>query len=100
MKLYEAIFCGLVTYAGVAGFLWFHMQAITDLPREKRLAGLGRYNTLIYFPMLSAHGKRSAVCSWLSLLVMFGGMMLLFGVVVTIPPQHGPYAVAQSSSSP
>jgi hypothetical protein len=99
MKLYEAILYGLVTYAGAAGFLWFHMQATTDLPVELRYSAGQPYGALIYFSRLSAHGRISLACSWLSLLAMFGGMMLLFGLAATIPPRHGPYAVTQPATS-
>jgi hypothetical protein len=93
MKLYEAIFFGLVTYAGAAGFLWFYMQSVTALPAELRNPGFERYRPLIYFNRLSFHGRASVICAGLSILVMFGGMMLLFGLAISIP-MPPPHAVA------
>jgi hypothetical protein len=90
MKLYEAIFYGLMTYAGAAGFMWFLMKAIQTAPRDdpgqRSMWGPKLSN-------LSDLGRMSVVCGALSLLIMVGGLMLLYGVAVSIPPQHGPYAV-------
>jgi hypothetical protein len=85
MKLYEAIFCGLVTYAGVAGFLWFYTQSVTALPKELRNPGFERYRPLIYFDRLTPHGRISVICAGLSMAVMIGGMILLFSVATSIP---------------
>jgi hypothetical protein len=90
MKLYEAIFFGLVTYAGVAGFMRFYVQSVTALPEELRNPGFERYRPLIYFDRLTPRGRISVVCAVLSMAVMIGGMCLLFGLAISIPfpPPH------------
>jgi len=85
MKLYEAIFFGLLTYAGCAGGLWFGVQGLLSLPPELQNPTLGRYRPLIYFNRLSHWGRVSVVCQGLSFLVMIGGMCLLFGLAISIP---------------
>ncbi len=96
MKLFEAIVFGVLTYAGCAGMIWFGVQGMLALPPELRNPGNERYLPLIYFDRLSHWGRLSVVCQGLSLLVMIGGMCLLFGLAISIPfpPPHAAAAAA------